>query len=199
MKIRIKDKSKGELEVFYKDKQNCKLEFPVDTIADWYPFSNAYEYKLSKYKNYLILKRMRSTLPSSYGLSKNDKKISNMEGLKCDLELWVNPNVKRDNLRIIEKAESYNLPVINKPYTLSDVEKGFTDLGVIFNNLKDIVIDRYINTKTQKEKEIFYSKKEDSQLSEALKNSDSSVDLTYSDLGQIYNMLLLMKKIAKVE
>ena len=197
MKIRIKNENEGELDVFYKDKQNRKLIFPVETLMNWYPLSNAYEYKLSRHQDFLILKRMRSTLPTSYGLTKNDKKIAGMEGMRCDLKTWINPNVQEENSKIIEKAKSYNLPTIDQKFNLEDVNKGFTDLGVLFNNLKDIVIKRYLKDKTEKQKKVFFTKKEDSQLSEALKHSDSQIDLTYSDLGQIYNMLLIMKKIAK--
>ena len=40
-------------------------------------------------------------------------------------------------------------------------------------------------------------KAEENQLSEALQKSDVAVDLTYSELGQVYRMLTLMKKIVR--
>ncbi|MGI4156910.1 hypothetical protein ACR2U3_27020, partial [Klebsiella pneumoniae] len=146
---------------------------------------------------YLELKRLRSTLPSSYGLDDNNQDIIRDNNHRCKIGYWYNPAVRKDNLKIIEKAKQYGLPIITEEYDANTVEQGFRDIGVIFQSLKTIVVTRYLEGKTEEELRIFNMKSEESQLNEALKESDFSVDLTYSDLGQIYNMLLLMKKISK--
>lgn len=197
MKLMINNGDTGDLKVFHKNKEYKVLQAPLNNLEEWYPFSYAYEYKLDKKGKELELKRLRSTLPTSYGISDNLQTTVNRVGYKCDLETWINPVVKKENLKIIQKAKSYGLPVINEPYTKKDVRRGMKELGVIFNNLKDIVVKRYLEGKTDEQIERFKTKAEDNQLAEALQKSDVSVDFTYSELGQIYKMLLLMKKIAR--
>lgn len=198
MKLKILDKDNGTLNVFHRNKEHKTIDnVPTANLIDWYPLSNAYEYKLSRNGEYLELKRLRSTLPTSYELETNNQSIIRDNNHRCKIGYWYNPAVRKDNLKIIDKAKQYGLPVITEEYDSNIVEQGFKDLGVIFQSLKTIVVTRYLEGKTEEELRIFNMKSEESQLNEALKESDFSVDLTYSDLGQIYNMLLLMKKISK--
>lgn len=197
MKLKINNKDKGDLIVFHKNKEYKEIKVPLDNLEEWYPFSFAYEYKLDKFGKALELKRLRSTLPTSYGVSDNSAYAVGKDSCKCDLLTWVNPAVKRENMKVIAKAKSYGLPVINEPYTKQDVNRGMKELGVIFNNLKDIVVKRYLKDKTEEEIKRFNMKAEENQLSEALQKSDVAVDLTYSELGQVYRMLTLMKKIVR--
>lgn len=198
MKLRILDKEKATLNVFHRNREHKTIDnVPTANLIDWYPLSNAYEYKLSRNEEYLELKRLRSTLPPSYGIEQNSADIIKDNNHRCKLGYWYNPAVREDNLKIVDKAKQYGLPIITEPYDTKVVEQGFRDIGVIFHSLKTIVVNRYLEGKTEEELRVFYMKSEESQLNEALKDSDFSVDLTYSDLGQIYNMLLLMKKISK--
>lgn len=198
MKLKILDKNKGTLNVFHYNKERKTLDdVPLFNLIDWYPLSNAYEYKLSKNEEYLELKRLRSTLPASYDLMYNNYDIIKDNNHRCKIGYWYNPAVRKDNLKIVEKAKQYGLPVITEPFDINLVEQGFRDIGIIFQSLKTIVVNRYLEGKTEEEVQTFNQKPEDTQLNEALKESDYSVDLTYSELGQIYNMLLLMKKISK--
>lgn len=198
MKLYIESKEEATLNVFYKNGEFIDVEgVPLYNLVDWYPFSNAYEYKISNDKKYLELKRLRSTLPTSYGVKNNDKEGIKEDVRRCKIGNWYNLEVKEENLKIVDKAKKYGLPTITEPFDINIVEAGFRDLGVIFQSLKTIVVDRYLEGKTEEQLRLFYLKTEESQLNEALKESDFSVDITYSDLGQIYNMLLLMKKICK--
>lgn len=198
MKLRIKNENFGSLTLFYGDKEQKTIIVPVNTLIDWYPLSNAYEYKLGKKKKYLVLKRLRSTLPVSYGITNNSEFQLEDEDHACCMEGWVNKAVQRENYLIVDKAKIYGLPIITQPFNKKVVDKGFNDLGIIFNNLKDIIVDKHLEGKTKNEIRLFKMKSEDSQLSEALQDCDDSVNYTYSELGQIYNMLLLMKKICRV-
>lgn len=199
MKLTINNTETGDLKVFHKDREYKVLQAPLDNLEDWYPFSYAYEYKLDKQGKALELKRLRSTLPTSYGVNNNMQGIVGRDNYKCNLDTWVNPAVQRENLKIIEKAKSYGLPVINEDYTKQEVRKGMKELGTIFTSLKDIVVKRYLEDKSEEQIKRFNMKAEENQLSEALQKSDVSVDYTYSELGQIYNMLLLMKKVARYQ
>ena len=76
MKLKVLDKNKGTLNVFHYNKERKTLDdVPLFNLIDWYPLSNAYEYKLSKNEEYLELKRLRSTLPASYDLMYNNYDI----------------------------------------------------------------------------------------------------------------------------
>ncbi|WAW11988.1 hypothetical protein [Staphylococcus phage SAP6] len=197
MKLKIKDNQFASLTVNYTN--NAKLHIdsiPVSTLVDWYPLSNAYEYKASNDFGYIELKRLRSSLPMSYGLT--HRTLYKCETVKCKLGLWYNEKIKEDNEKIIEKAKLYGLPTIDEPFTSKDVKQGFSDLGVIFQTLKTISTNEYLKDKTIEEINTFSKKSEDYQLNEVLKYSTTLVDDTYSDLSQIYNMLLLMKKIVSI-
>lgn len=198
MKLKVVERDNAVLNVQVSQKEHTSLyNVPLDNLIDWYPFSNAYEYRLSKDNNCLELKRLRSTLPVSYGIDSNYSYLIKNSDYQCKIGEWYNKAVCMDNIEVIEKAKKYKLPVITEPFNLDTIEKGFHDIGVIFQSVKTIIIDRYLDNKNEEEIKLFKTKSDDIQFNEALKHSDNQVNYTYNDLGKIYNMLLLMKKICK--
>lgn len=196
MKLRIKNKFMGVLEV-NNSMGVTKLEAPLSNIHEWYPFSNAYSYKFNTKTQELILRRLRSSLPVSYGIEKNNEECYS-RSKTCSIITWVNNDVKEKNLYIINKAKSYGLPVITEPYKLSDVDYGFAQLNVIFTELKALIIKQYIENKDSSFVTKFKKYNPETQYHMAVQNSGEDVLNTYDELGQMYKMLTLMKKISRV-
>lgn len=199
MKLKVLNREEGVLKVFVGAGKFENIDVPLSNIEEWYPFSNAYEYKYRKYQKVLELKRLRSTLPQAYDVGSNSKSDVRHPDRVCRVEEMYNKTVHRDNLRIIEKAKSYDIPTITDDFTAEDVEKGFFKLGIIFEDLIKIVIDKYLEGKEPAEVAEFLLKSESLQLAEAFAEEDDKVTLTYNELGQIYSMLTVMKKITRRE
>ncbi len=198
MKLVFKDKQEVEVMVYHKKDSYVKFKAPIESIINWYPLSNSYDYKLAKDKNFLELKRLRSYLPTSYGISDNNSSLKKEEGNRCNLNTWYNPIVEKYNMKVIKKAEEYGITTIKDKFTQEDVDEGFDILGVMLNTMKDVSLERYKKSLSDRYLKKFNLKSKDTQVSEALQHTDASTDYTYDMLGKIYNMLVIMKKIIKV-
>ncbi len=193
MKLKIKNKFMGVLEVT-NSMGVTNLDVPLNNIHEWYPFSNAYSYKYNVKTKELVLKRLRSSLPVSYGI-RTSKEYS--KDRVCNTVTWLNHAVKDSNLYIINKAKSYGLPVITETYTQEDVDYGFAQLNVIFSELKSLIISRYLEDKDSDFITKFNRHNPETQYHLAVQDADDAVNATYDELGQMYKMLLLMKKLSK--
>ncbi|AAX92360.1 anti-sigma factor [Staphylococcus phage Twort] len=194
MKLKIKNKFMGVLEVT-NSMGVTKLDVPLSNIHEWYPFSNAYSYKYNVKTKDLVLKRLRSSLPVSYGIERASKEYD--KDKVCNTVTWINHSVKDSNLHIINKAKSYGLPVITEKYTYEDVDYGFAQLNVIFSELKSLIINRYLEDKDGSFIVKFKRHNPETQYHLAVQDADEVINNTYDELGQMYKMLLLMKKLSK--
>lgn len=193
MRFQIVDKQNGILDIKFKGESRVQLPVNPVNFIEWYPLSMAYEFKFNTKSRTLRLMRTTSQLPHLY----NDLGISGTV-LEAPHEFdLVIPEIKKDNMKIVEVAKDYGLPVPTEYYTYHMVDQGLQKLGLIYKEVNQLILQDYISSLEPTALKVFMLKDRDTQLDKALIHLSQDKDDTYSKLGQLSVMLVTMKKLSR--
>lgn len=194
MKLVIKDKNNTYLKCKYNNKEDRIIKVNLDNILEWYPLSLGYDLKVDKTGNKLQLCRLTSNLPRHY----RDKGGSFVvENQVIDDKICFE-NILSDNLKIKGKAKKYDITFIDEYYDINIVEENFSKIRLMFEEINKITLEKYLKTMTEKQKTLFKELDLSSQIDKALRNSDNDLNNAYDELGQLYNMNVIMKKVSSI-
>lgn len=187
------DKNRIELKVQNTDteQEDMVLFFPTNRVWYWYPFNINYYYKFSNAKEYLYLvkeKGYEGDNPYNVGLLKHTKELSERNGV------MFHPLVYKRNRYIIDRARQLGLPTIKDIFTLSTVETGFSELGLLIHTVKNRIEDRLLDSKDEIIIPEMYSDNWDKQVYAFMTEEERRV---LTEFGEMYAMLTVMRKIAE--
>lgn len=194
MKLVIKDKNNSYLKCKFNNKKDRIVKVSLDNILEWYPLSLAYDLKVDKTGGKLQLCRLTSNLPSHYG--DEDKGYIVEEQYIQDVIVF--DSVFESNLKLKNKAKKYDITFIDENYNINVVEENFSKIRLMFEEINKITMENYIKTLTPKELKEFNDLDLDTQIDKALRKSDIDLTNAYDELGQLYNMNVIMKKISSI-
>ncbi|AMQ66627.1 anti-sigma factor [Bacillus phage Shbh1] len=160
-------------------------------IHYWYPFNSNFYYKYSNFKNILYLTKDKGYSGDNvYDIKdlKKTKALKKLEGV------WFNSTVYYRNLEKMIIAKTLGIPVVNQPFTMKDVVRGFKTWSLEVERLKNTLIDRSFESDDFLTPEMLSYGWDDKFFELATKD-----ELRYlkEDLGEIYIMLSVMRKIAE--
>jgi hypothetical protein len=192
MKTIVEHEDKITLQIQTTGDEVKEFLLPIMNVHYWYPFNINFTYRYTNSKGYLYLIKERDYLGENLykvDILKRTKPLEDRNGV------MFHPNVYQRNKYIIEKAKSFGLPVITEVYKLEDVERGFGQISTLVKVIKGRVEDRFFD----KNEDAWYSPEiptdEWDQAVYAYAEEDELIYL--QELGEMYTMLSLMRKIAE--
>ncbi|ACO37063.1 hypothetical protein lb338_phage_142 [Lactobacillus phage Lb338-1] len=155
-------------------------KFSVDTLPYWYPLNLNYYYEYDERSKEIRFRHRNSRISAK------------IKGNYLNVIKWYNAGVYADNKRIEEHAHALGISSIFDDYNSLDVSKGFLKVGQLIDDLTMKVIRHHPHAfESGTGKLDIYN-----QEAYALKHCTKEENLEYTYLGEIYNMLCLMKKVA---
>lgn len=218
MKVYAVDKEKniGKLAVVSNSGYLEKLDFPLDTLFDWYPCCPRYDYKHSNKWNklYIVIEENNKKLPTRYNVSSLKNRVKSKTAC-FKLGQWYNEEVEKENKKLFEFAESYDIVTPNKKdYSLEDINSSIKHVNDILDalyktqeknvrdnlirkatELKDIDPDSKEYIEAFKEINEYLQLDNESQSAYVLSNLPQHIEELYAKFGEVYTMLNLMKKV----
>lgn len=188
----IKDLQKNQimLEVESTTKEVLEFFFPAVNVHYWYPFNLNFTYRHSDSKKILYLVEEKGYAGEN---------IYNAETLKRSKRLpqrngvMFHSGVFHRNMYIMAKAKELGIPVIKQQYDSADVQRGFDIIAEAIAAIKLQIEDRYMD-KCDEATLFQYIPNEDwDQAIYEYIAPEERKELT--ELGEMYNMLVLMKKL----
>lgn len=181
--LKVKTTSKGMKEI----------NLPAENIDLWYPFNINFTYRYTDAKEYMYLVKERDyTGPNVYNVDilKRTKQLKEIGGT------IVHPAVAERNLYIMKKAGALMLPtIVQKEYSLKDVQAGFKRLDRLISTVKEVIQDRYLRSHPEVG---FPPSIPTEDWDRAVYLGATEVELTaLQEFGEMYTMLTLMRKIAE--
>ena len=193
MKLVIKDRENSYLKCRYKNSEDKIIKVNLDNLIEWYPLSLAYDLKISNTGGKLQLCRLTSTLPKHY--KKTDTYLVDEQDYT---EYFTFDSVKEDNLKLKERAKELGITFIDEDFDIEKVLMNFAKIRIIFEKVNLIVLDKYKETLNKKQLKRLIDNDLTTQIDRALSKSDDTLNNAYDELGQLYNMTVIMKKIASI-
>lgn len=212
MKVIKIDDNTGRLLVITSGGRGVRMDFPLETIFNWYPLCNRYDYRYRKSSDtlYLVLAH-QSSAPSRYGVKEaKGRAISKVASFKKDT--WCNSEVIKDNKAVYAFAKRLGIATPDTDYTLADVNNGLKKVQDCLDTLLNIekqrvemkyqkAVTRYAETGNtgyrsfiRKYEEQQKHDRED-QTSFILENCTRKTLNVYLNLGDVYTMLSIMRKV----
>lgn len=193
MKLVIKDRENSYLKCRYKNSEDRIVKVNLDNIVEWYPLSLAYDLKISNTGDKIQLCRLTSTLPKHY--KETDTYLVDEQDYT---EYFKFESVKEDNLKLKERAKEFGITFIDEDFDIEKVLMNFAKIRMIFEKVNLIVLDKYKETLNNKQLKRLIDNDLTTQIDRALSKSDDTLNNAYDELGQLYNMTVIMKKIASI-
>lgn len=193
MKLVIKDRENSYLKCRYKNSEDRIVKVNLDNIVEWYPLSLAYDLKISNTGDKIQLCRLTSTLPKHY--KETDTYLVDEQDYT---EHFTFDSVKEDNLKLKERAKEFDITFIDEDFDIEKVLMNFAKIRMIFEKVNLIVLDKYKETLNNKQLKRLIDNDLTTQIDRALSKSDDTLNNAYDELGQLYNMTVIMKKIASI-
>lgn len=193
MKLVIKDRENSYLKCRYKNSEDRIIKVNLDNIVEWYPLSLAYDLKVSNTGDKIQLCRLTSTLPKHY--KETDTYLVDEQDYT---EYFKFESVKEDNLKLKERAKEFGITFIDEDFDIEKVLMNFAKIRMIFEKVNLIVLDKYKETLNNKQLKRLIDNDLTTQIDRALSKSDDTLNNAYDELGQLYNMTVIMKKIASI-
>lgn len=193
MKLVIKDRENSYLKCRYKNSEDRIIKVNLDNIVEWYPLSLAYDLKISNTGDKIQLCRLTSTLPKHY--KETDTYLVDEQDYT---EYFKFDSVKEDNLKLKERAKEFDITFIDEEFDIEKVLMNFANIRMIFEKVNLIVLDKYKETLNNKQLKRLIDNDLTTQIDRALSKSDDTLNNAYDELGQLYNMTVIMKKIASI-
>lgn len=193
MKLVIKDRENSYLKCRYKNSEDKIVKVNLDNLIEWYPLSLAYDLKISNTGDKIQLCRLTSTLPKHY--KETDTYLVDEQDYT---EHFTFDSVKEDNLKLKERAKEFDITFIDEDFDIEKVLMNFAKIRMIFEKVNLIVLDKYKETLNNKQLKRLIDNDLTTQIDRALSKSDDTLNNAYDELGQLYNMTVIMKKIASI-
>lgn len=193
MKLVIKDRENSYLKCRYKNSEDRIVKVNLDNIVEWYPLSLAYDLKISNTGDKIQLCRLTSTLPKHY--KETDTYLVDEQDYT---EYFKFESVKEDNLKLKERAKEFGITFIDEDFDIEKVLMNFAKIRMIFEKVNLIVLDKYKETLNNKQLKRLIDNDLTTQIDRALSKSDDTLNNAYDELGQLYNMTVIMKKIVSI-
>ena len=193
MKLVIKDRENSYLKCRYKNSEDRIVKVNLDNIVEWYPLSLAYDLKISNTGDKIQLCRLTSTLPKHY--KETDTYLVDEQDYT---EHFTFDSVKEDNLKLKERAKEFGITFIDEDFDIEKVLMNFAKIRMIFEKVNLIVLDKYKETLNNKQLKRLIDNDLTTQIDRALSKSDDTLNNAYDELGQLYNMTVIMKKIVSI-
>lgn len=213
MKVIKLDDNTGRLLVVTSGGRGVRIDFPLDTIFNWYPLCNRYDYR---YRNstetlYLVLAHQSDYAPNRYGIKKaKGRAMSNVASFKK--AKWCNPEVVKDNKAIYAFAKRLGIVTPDTDYTLADVVDGLKKVQDCLDTLLNIekqrvemkyqkAVMRYAETGNTGYRPFIAKYEEqqkhdrEDQTSFILEHCTRKTLDVYLNLGDVYTMLSIMRKV----
>lgn len=195
------------------------LEYPLESIFDWYPCCQRYDYKMSesREKLYLVLLeekedkkcRKRNRRKNRYSVGVEKSRVDSETGVVY-LPKWSNREVKRENKRLFTFAKEYDIITPDQDYTLEQVQESITRvLDVLdmlysfeYNKLREYYIDLADKGElvgdAKKAYDLFILADREDKASFVLEScKGTKVDELYEKFGEVYVMLQVMRKVVE--
>ncbi|YP_010581832.1 anti-sigma factor [Bacillus phage SPG24] len=181
-----------EVETTGEEKKHIYLS--TENVHYWYPLNTNFSYRYSNAKEQLYLVQEGGyTGDNVYGadiLKRSKQLVVNKDGF------LIHPEVLERNMYIMDEAALMGIPTLAHSYNGYDVEDGFDTLSSWIKERKEIIEGRFMTqdaeawtiTQTELNEEWdtkLYSYATDEELKKL------------QELGEIYNMLCLMRKLAE--
>lgn len=186
MNLRIDNREKTvELELPVRGGNIHMITLPKKNIHYWYPFNSNFFYRYSEPEKMMYLsKDTRYKGENIYNIDilKRTKPLQQVGAVPF------HPYVYRRNKYIIMKANRLGLPTIDKEYDILDIETAFKKVGDLIDEVTKNAIKRVEQDYQNEEKTI--------PQWEAIieKHTNDEEKKKYEELGEVYTMLILMKK-----
>ncbi|BCG66357.1 hypothetical protein [Staphylococcus phage vB_SsapH-Golestan101-M] len=193
MKLVIKDRENSYLKCRYKNSEDKIVKVNLGNLIEWYPLSLAYDLKISNTGDKIQLCRLTSTLPKHY--KETDTYLVDEQDYT---EHFTFESVKEDNLKLKERAKEFGITFIDEDFDIEKVLMNFAKIRMIFEKVNLIVLDKYKETLNNKQLKRLIDNDLTTQIDRALSKSDDTLNNAYDELGQLYNMTVIMKKIASI-
>jgi hypothetical protein len=169
-----------------------EFHLPKHDLHYWYPFNINFFYKYTNSKDYLYLVKEKGFEgPNYYGVDilKRTKPLGEKNGV------MFNPEVYKRNKKIMKLAQSLKIPTIDSSYTMEDVQAGFRQLDDCMHLLKLQAEERY---KAASGEFIYVqSVMDEDRDQEVFEHMLPIEQEMLIELGEIYVMLNLMRKLAE--
>lgn len=194
MKLKINEnKESGVLTVDTTgDKGTKDYYVSLSNIHQWYPFNISYKYNYSQSQRYIYLvEENSSTGETLYGadILRHTAPLERRHGT------MLHRKVLTRNEFIIAKAKRAGIPYITGSYNLKDIQDGFHKIRTVIEYIKDTIIKRYERVTAVPLVEGAVTPE---QWDIALYVVATNVERKrLIELGEMYTMLTLMRKMVK--
>lgn len=178
------------------DKDFKEFRLPKMNVHYWYPFNINFSYKYSSSKDYMYLVKEKGYTGDNHykvDVLKKTKPLDKRGGV------MFHPYVYKRNKKIISRAKELNIPVITDSFNLEIVEDGFAQIGVLIHTLKNRVEDRVSDKyglDLYKYEPKPLNEEWDKDIFEVMTEDERFFLL---ELGEIYSMLTVMRKLSEEE
>ncbi|ALA07768.1 hypothetical protein BC01_190 [Bacillus phage BC01] len=182
-----------KLQLSTTDQETYTILVPKKDIHFWYPFNLGFYYKYSAAKEYMYLvKDKHYDLGNVYGtdILKRTKELPINED-----DVPFNEPVYNRNVCVMDKARLMGIPTVTDNYDLNQVEHGFKTVSDQMQYIKERMEERYMEkyiTKIESYQPVQQTEEWDKQVYRCAQAAEME-ELGW--LSEIYNMLVLMKKL----
>lgn len=182
-----------KLQLSTTDQETVTILIPKKDIHFWYPFNLGFYYKYSAAKEYMYLVQDKHYERSNvYGtdILKRTKELPINED-----DVPYNEPVFVRNVKVITKAHIMGIKSVVDDYTLDDVDKGFKIVSEAMQYIKEKIENRYMEkyiTKVESYQPVQQTEEWDKQVYRCAQGTEME---ELEMLSEIYNMLVLMKKL----
>lgn len=178
-----------KLELSTTDQETYTILVPKKDIHFWYPFNLGFYYKYSAAKEYMYLVQDKHyDRWNVYGtdILKRTKELPITED-----DVPYNEPVFMRNIEVIGKAHLMGIKSVMSDYTLSDVEKGFEIVSDAMQAIKDA-----LELRSMERTKGYVAPQHIEELDKKIYREAKAHEMEeLALLGEIYNMLVLMKKL----
>ncbi|QZA69664.1 RNA polymerase sigma factor [Bacillus phage 035JT004] len=182
------------LEVETTGDEKKQVYLSPENIHYWYPFNNNFSYKYSNAKEQLYLVQEGGyTGENVYGvdiLKRSKQLVVDKDGF------LMHPEVYERNMYIMDIASLHGLPTPLDDYDSHTVQEGFEKLGEVLNSFRDALEDKlmYMDEDALSVPQVHLNEEWDSRIYACADEDDLEI---LQELGEVYNMLSLMRKLAE--
>lgn len=166
-----------------------EFNLPKINLHYWYPFNLNYHYKYSDSRDFLYLVKDKGYEgPPIYEVNI----LRRTQQLPQRNDVMFNQHVFRRNMYIMTKAAQMGIKTVKELFDEDDVDDGFATVGAAIETIKERIEDRYIEAcedpatfqgmPTEEYDAVIFSYMTEEERAELV------------ELGEIYSMLVLMKK-----
>lgn len=183
------------------------LEFPLDSLFDWYPLDQRYEYRLSVSRDKLYLIPVEDCNGDyKYNVKSSKKRVDSRIG-SFTMPRWYSKEVAKANQEIFKFAKKYDIVTPDQECTLEDIQASIERVQDVldmlykfeYNKLREyytgLIDEDMLSGEAQTSYKYFLVADRETKATMVLANTESHTDNLYSKFGEVYVMLNTMRKV----